>query len=421
MKHPGYIFLVAGAVLATLMPGPARAESDTDALLDLLRKKGIITQEEVEQLSTELDAPEKPTQNEIKSIAREEAKQAVKPFKGLENLSIGGLYFLEWRYTDSDQGDNFNEFSIDRAYFTLKYKFNDWFSSRFTTDVTYKEEKTEGWELRLKYAYGVFDTGKVWGTAFRLRSEVGLVHTASDNYDAATWPYRCEAKNYLDRHKIQSSADYGVNAHLTFGELDKEWQKRVTSKLAAKWGGIWMGLYNGPGYTNKEENSAKNWEVLVYARPLNMIDILKGFRLGYMHIGGESNSELTPGLEDYPDYTVNLFMADYQHEYFTLMAQLYRGDSSATADDNHNRDGYNVAALVKMPFNKRLVLFGRYDVYDPNTDAELTVEKITTLGCSYNIIEKNLMLWSAIEDTNYEANAGEEDHTDYMVGLQIKF
>ena len=74
-----------------------------------------------------------------------------------------------------------------------------------------------------------------------------------------------------------------------------------------------------------------------------------------------------------------------------------------------------------MPFDKRFQIFGRYDVYDNNTNVEDTDETITTFGGSYYLLDKNLMFWAAVENTNFEKNAGEENHVDYMTGLQIKF
>ncbi|MCP4403282.1 MAG: hypothetical protein GY801_38990, partial [bacterium] len=67
-----------------------------------------------------------------------------------------------------------------------------------------------------------------------------------------------------------------------------------------------------------------------------------------------------------------IFLVVYEHESFTIMAQFYQGESTTTADDNHERDRLNIAAFVKMPFHKGLRIFGRHDLYDKDIDAQDT-------------------------------------------------
>ena len=73
-----------------------------------------------------------------------------------------------------------------------------------------------------------------------------------------------------------SSADFGLNAKLELGSMDKDFKKKVSKKYAAKWGGIWLGAYNGSGYNKSEVNDNKVVEAGIYIRPLNMIKFLKG-------------------------------------------------------------------------------------------------------------------------------------------------
>jgi len=352
--------------------------------------------------------------------------------KGLKGLSLGGTYFIEYYNQDFDddtRDDDFSSFRVQRAYITVKKKFTPWFSSRVTSDITYDSKrgavgadaKEVGWEFRLKYTYGKFDFKSLGGTDLRLESEVGLVHTASDDYDSALWPYRAQGKHFLDRHSIMSSADFGINVRLTFGEMDEGFKKRISKKYAGKWGGIWAGVYNGAWYGHQENNDDKIYDALAYVRPFNMIDFLKGLRVGYHVARGESDELLAGGVpKEYPDWEIDQFLASYQHEYFTLMGQWYSGKSEDRSSDQNDRDGYNIAAFVKMPFEEKLRIFARYDVYDKDDSKPDYDETTTIYGVSYDF-SKGVMAWAGIEDKDYDRGLNKNDYRMIQVALAIKF
>lgn len=152
------------------------------------------------------------------------------------------------------------------------------------------DAKEVGWEFRLKYAYGKFDFKNLGDSPIRLKSEVGLVHTFSDDYDSALWPYRCQGKHYLDRHSIMSSADFGANLVIDWGTMDKDFLKRISRKYATKWGALWLGAYNGSGYNKGENNDDKAIEIGFYVRPFNMFKPLQGLRIGVHYMDGEPMS-----------------------------------------------------------------------------------------------------------------------------------
>lgn len=441
MKKVATIFAL-GILLITFTV-PAALGGEVDILIKKLVEKGMLTNSDAEALRNEIKKEAQKEEAEVEAVAKETAAEVEKKEveskefklpKGLEGVSIGGTYFLEYFSQDFDDEpggpkSDFDSFRVQRAYITIKKRFAPWFSSRVTTDITYDQSRDEsgseaseiGWEVRLKYAYGIFDFDDLGGQPLKLQSEFGLVHTFSDMYDAALWPYRPQGKHYLDRHSIMASADFGLNAYLTFGgSMDKEFQKKVSNKFAAKWGGLWAGVYNGSGYTKAEDNDKKAWEIAGYIRPFNMIDALKGFRIGAHMLRGESN-EFLKGTADYGDWDINQVMASYQHEYFTIMGQYYEGKGEDTEDDENDRDGYNIAAFIRMPFDKKLRAFGRYIVYDHDKDASNLKEKTSIFGLSYDLA-KTVMPWVAIEDKDWEdGHTKENDYTMYQVGLLVSF
>ena len=66
------------------------------------------------------------------------------------------------------------------------------------------------------------------------------------------------------------------------------------------------------------------------------------------------------------------FMASYQHEYFTIMGQIYDGKGKIRHLSGADREGYNIAGFVRMPFHKPLRIFARYDIYDDDASAANT-------------------------------------------------
>lgn len=430
MKKLALISLL-GILLVSFNIQPVCA-GEVDILIKKLVEKGILTQSDAQELLKETQKETAKEKAETKEAAREVAKKEIESKtlalqKGLKGLGVGGTYFLEYfsqDYDDESMNADFNSFKVDRAYITIKKKFAPWFSSRVTADITYDSKRATagasevGWEFRLKYAYGKFDFNNLGGSPVRLESEIGLVHTFSDDYDTGLWPYRPQGKHFLDRHSIMSSADYGLNLGLSFGSMDKEFKKRISKKHAAKWGGIWLGVYNGSGYSKREENDEKVVETGGYVRPFNMIEPLKGLRFGFHVMRGSSNSLSAVG--DYPDWEINQFMASYQHEYFTIMGQFYDGKGEDTSTDENDRDGYSIRAFVKMPFNKKLRIFGRYDVYDDDDNKADYDEKTTIGGLSYDLV-KGVIVWAAIEDKDFESGLNKNDFKLTQIGVAIKF
>lgn len=421
MKKILLSFVIIGTfVIALGINGSAVWAGEADVLIDVLEKKGVLTPEEAKDAAAEVKK------------AEAEVTPAELP-KGLQGISIGGTYFLEYYHKDFDDDsiEDFGSFKVERVYLTIKKKFAPWFSSRLTADITYDSKRGDtgadasevGWEFRLKYAYGKFDFKDLGGSSVNLSSEVGLVHTFSDDYDSALWPYRCQGKHYLDRHSLMSSADFGLNAKFELGSMDKEFKKKVSKKYAAKWGGIWLGAYNGSGYNKSEVNDNKVFETGIYIRPLNMVKFLEGFRIGVQYMDGESNALLSGGSPNqYANWEITQFMASYQHEYFTIMGQIYDGKGEDTATDEADREGYNIAGFVRMPFHKPLRIFARYDIYDDDASAANTDkdEKTTIYGISYDLT-KGVMPWIAMEKKDFEDSADGDDYDMIQVGLQINF
>ena len=79
--------------------------------------------------------------------------------------------------TGQEKGTDINEFQVRRGYININSKFNDWFSTRITPDVT-TDSEGDGQgdiEMCLKYAYVKFSMPSK-GVFTKPAIEFGLVH-----------------------------------------------------------------------------------------------------------------------------------------------------------------------------------------------------------------------------------------------------
>lgn len=408
-------------ILGSITPLYA-AEADVARLINLLKSKNILTQQEADSLMTELNAN---TQKE-KAEMKEEMKVAAA--KGdflppvLRGFKFGTTIYGEWNNTNTDNTGSTNQFRLNRAYLTLTKDFNDWLGMNLTADLFQSTVdnagKGNGLELRLKYAYANIS---LFGTT----TQLGLIPTPSDAYDSAIWPYRAQGQNFWDGQGIQSTSDLGISIQGPVGGyMDADYLKFAAKPFAGKWGGYYVGLYNGPGYTLAENNNNKVFTGLVYVRPLPMVAILKGLQLAYVGSFGKSNSTFAAGagtVTDYPNFEANIVQASLQHGYFTVMGQYYWGKATSISTEENKRNGYLVDAFVRIPMVEKLRVFGKYYYYDPNTDRTDVGYKVYVAGLSYDVAPE-FMPFVAFEkrDNDSAATAG-NGYDKYQIGFQLKF
>jgi hypothetical protein len=395
------------------------AEGDTGRLINLLKSKNIITQQEADNLMNELNAD---TQKE-RTAAKEEMKAAVG--KGeflppiLRGFKFGTTIYGEWNNKTTDNAPSTNQFNLNRAYLTLTKDVNDWLGMNITADLFNSvdpNDSRDGLQLRLKYAYANIN---LYGTT----TQIGMIPTPSDAYDSAIWPYRAQGQNLWDGLGIQSPSDLGISIQGPIGGyMDEDYLKYAAKPFAGKWGGYFIGVYNGPGYTTTEANNNKVISGLAYVRPLPMMPILKGLQLAYVGTYGKSNTTFAPGagaVTDYPDFQANIAQVSLQHEYFTIMGQYYWGKGTATAAEQNDRKGYLVDAFLRIPTVEKLRVFGKYYYHDPNTDGSLSY-KTYVAGLSYDVAIA-FMPFVAFERRNYETAQAGKDYDKYQIGFQLKF
>lgn len=397
------------------------AEADSNKLIDLLKRKNIITQQEADALVGELKANAEKERVALKEEIKKDAAKGEFLPSALKGFKFSTTIYSDWSNTSYKEGSDkasSNSFNLNRAYLTLTKDVNEWLSMNLTTDLfTSKDsdDKGNGLELRVKYAYADL---KLFGTS----TKIGMVPTPSDAYDNAIWPYRVQGKNLLDDLGIQSSADVGiVNEGNIGGTMDADYQKNVSNKFAGRWGGYMVGLYNGAGYDNSEKNNNKAVSALVYVRPFPDVAILKGLQLAYYGNFGDSNSNFSSGdTTDYPAWRSNMAQVSLQHSAFAVMGQYYWGKGTKSSKEEDDRKGYLVSGYVRIPGVEKLRAFGKYYHYDPNTDAQDKDYNVYVAGLSYDV-SKEFMPFVSWERQDNKANSSGTDYSKVQLGFQLKF
>jgi hypothetical protein len=426
-KRASLFMVVAGIFLSGCLATVWAGERE---LIELLKKKNIITQEEADQLLEEVKTTtvkeKEETKKEVKAEIQEEIKKGAA--KGeflppvLKGFKFGTTIYAEWNSITRDKGPNknTNQFSLNRAYVTLTKDFNDWLGMNITADIFTPRDaagNNNGLDLRIKFAY--LDL-KLLGT----ESMVGMILTPSDYYDNSIWPYRVQGNNLLDVLGIQATADMGVaNTGVFGGYMDEEYLQYASKPLAGKWGGYMIGVYNGAGFDQQESNQNKVVSGLVYGRPFPTTPVLKGLQLAFLGTYGQSNNNFARGsgnVTDYPTWQVNVGQISLQHSYFSVMGQYYWGKGTKASTEQNDRKAYLLDAFIRIPSVERLRAFGKWYYYDPNTDRSRDQRNVYVAGISYDAT-KEFMPFAAWEHQSSGVNSGIVDYDKYQVGFQLKY
>ena len=298
--------------------------------------------------------------------------------------TVNGRLYGHWSYDMTDGADGMNEFGLGRAYLTVNSKLSDFTSVRITTDLRESTIDDNG-KLQTRYyviiKYGYLD----WTPAFAnkvLKLRFGLQPTPYVDFQNKLWGRRYLAKTVGDMQKFLTTSDAGVSAHLALGEK-------------GKYGSLALAVFNGTSYSDLgEENKQKDFNFFAQVNPFTGSEDLKKSALVAQYYKGTKNMT-------FDDTTL---AGDYKNDIVSVGALLaYRGLLDIGADLNWHTEGQRVdttRTTTEMKENgasfhgtiylgelaksvdalKTLNLFGRYDLFDPNTDGDNDAEKLLIVG-----------------------------------------
>lgn len=437
---------------------------ELDPLLKLLVEKKVLSQGEAEEVQKEYEKRKEAQKTETtKSV-----DEAMKPFKStmdaLKGLKIGGTYYYSFQTGskfnshEEDGLQSYNQFVLKRAYFDLRKEITPFINTRFTSDIT--QDSSGSYLLRMKYLYVDlhFKGNKFFS---KPRFEIGIAHTPWLDFEDYINPWRVQDTLFIERVKLVPSADVGILFMTEFGgEMPKSYQDEVSKGFPGKWGSLAIGIFNGGGYGAVEKNTNKMWHYRLTFRPFPAYLPGLQFTMG----GADGKGNVTPKNYDksgpfidrriYPDFKMFNYMISYQHKWFTLSAQGFEAEGNTSGSlyyqpshyvsgvnfgdifKGYEQKGYSFFGQVFFDENKKWVLWGRYDYYEPDNKEILEkvkehsedVQKRYIYGLAYKIYKDNLILldYEKLSHDQYYDNSKKgyikmPSEERLQLSIQIKF
>ncbi|MFO7575323.1 MAG: hypothetical protein R6W67_09220 [Bacteroidales bacterium] len=214
------------------------------------------------------------------------------------NTSFSGQWFIIYQI-EENEGEYFNEFTLRRGYITFNKRFNDIFSVRFTQDITLDEEGSDAGNIEMRLKYCLLRIDNHFMPVLRYSWwEVGLINRPWFGFEDKVNDYRIQSEMFMDKYDVIESADFGVSlTGLIGGEVDSEYQRRVSSHFPGRYGSYSIGVFNGGGYHAIEANSNKTIEGRLTLRPFG--NYLPGLQISYSFVNGKGN------IQSMPDFHFN--------------------------------------------------------------------------------------------------------------------
>jgi hypothetical protein len=337
--------------------------------------------------------------------AEDDAEEAESVSIPIPQTKFSYNWFLAY-VNGEEKGEDINEFQVRRGYINISSKFNDWFSTRITPDLTVdREGDGQGdLEMRFKYCYVKFSMPSK-SVFTKPAIEFGLVHRPWLDFEQKINHYRSQGTMFMERSGLFNSADNGITfMSLLGGQMSDSYKKKVNSKYPGRFGSVALGVYNGGGYHALENNENKIFESRFTLRPVP--DVLPGLQVSWLLMLGKGNTESAP------DFSVNSAMISLEHQWYALTGQYYRGKGSskgkALLPDGRSapQEGYSMFAEYRFP-RTRWGVIGRYDYFDFNRDA---VEQTSTRligGLVYHVAGNHKMILD-VDTVEYE-DSGERE------------
>ncbi|HED08889.1 MAG TPA: hypothetical protein ENI57_12275 [Ignavibacteria bacterium] len=242
-------------------------------------------------------------------------------------------------YSYNKDAKTTNKFEIHRVYFTYQNKLSDAVSFKITTDVgRVNNGKDNRMGVYLKNALLKWKTG--YGDIV-----LGLQGMNMFNVEEHNWGYRFVEKSPMDLYHFSSSADLGIGYYKTFNK------KLHFSGL----------ITNGTGYKKSENNNYKKISLQL------MYGDSKITKDGNYNIGASFSVEpfdyVVGTNKTKENKIVFAGFAVYRIKTFRFGAEydiMNNGGSSLSSSI--------ISAYANLIVGKKVEVFARYDIFDPNVD-----------------------------------------------------
>lgn len=300
-----------------------------------------------------------------------------------------------WTYQMVDGETTKNEMALQRGYFRLEPTFTDKIKGRFNLDF-YSSDKasdTEGAGIKLKYAY--LDFSELIPIK-NSKVTVGLMKTNFGTINE--FAYQTIEKDPSDKYKFTSSADYGIG---------------LSGYLPSGFGTYDLGVYNGEGYKKVGSNINKDMNFIGNIRLIPIVGLTVGGSYMLMTAKDSEIDDGTGNMIDNPDrveYNMMAGVAKFAYGPVNVQAQYLNKVKSMPNDSSVDDKTSTVISVMPIfKLNDMFDIIARYDIYDPNTDADDDIENTLIFGANYNIVRDSKNSPVLFVQANYQTTTFEDD------------
>lgn len=309
-----------------------------------------------------------------------------------------------WTYTTQDGEVLQNEMAVKRGYFRLEPKFSQNIKGRFNVDFFSDDGAGDGAGLKMKYAYleftDILPVKDMKLTAGLMKTYFGTI------YD---WNYTTIEKDPSDKYKFVSSTDYGVG---------------VSGYLPNGFGTYGVAAYNGEGYKKSGDDINKDLNFTGNIRVTPIVGVTLG---GSYMLKTTNDSEVegddgemvdNPGREE---YNLMAGVGKFAFGNASVLAQyLQKVKSMPNVEDYEDVTTSVISVMPTYKLNNKIDLIGRYDMYDPNTDADDDGETILVAGANFNLQRDAKNSPTLMLQANYETKAYENEDKENVNQLMLQ-
>jgi len=196
-------------------------------------------------------------------------------------FEFSGVLYANYQYGGVKGNRATNRFDLDRAYLTFRATPGEHFGVRITADVyqqrdTTRDDYYRGWAFRAKYAYGQYDFIQGNGDELKANVRLGILPTVIIEHEEQHWQ-RGLSQVALEQQGFFSSSDVGGAVNVLFPK---------------KRGELYATVVNGTGYSSREVDRFKDFQVRLTLTPLaNSDGFWKGLSISPWYVNGNRASD----------------------------------------------------------------------------------------------------------------------------------
>jgi len=366
------------------VPNSFSVSSEVDLLVKILLKKGIITQEEADEVLKEMEVATKTKEEKEK---KEKAPCFVSINSG--NLQISG--YIQGKYEHFEAPATTDSTSIKSAVISIQGKITDDINYKIESNFAKKDNiLNEAW---IKFT-NIFNMGITIGQMKVPYSEEfiqssAVIDTIERSLPTLNMSHERDIGLVIDSYLFSQRVYYAA------------------------------GVFNGTGINTADNNDQKDVVMKLVFSPFisERNSGLTGLKLGVNFMTGEQDK----GINDYSRERFG-YLLKYEFENFKLQSEYLteRNEYKNPATLDIFENGWYVLATYNflLPNEMKLQPVIKYEIYDPNDNNVNDIQTITTLGLNW-FINKYTKLMLNYRIRNDEA--GTNRYNEFLTQLQVKF